>query len=52
MIERDISRQVVLVLRQWGPIGTHGREMVQSFDSEAEAVGRLADLVSLKLRQG
>jgi predicted DNA-binding WGR domain protein len=36
MIERDLFGRVVLV-RNWGRIGTNGRELVEEFTDEIEA---------------
>lgn len=36
MIERDLFGRVMLV-RNWGRIGTHGRELVEEFGCEIEA---------------
>jgi predicted DNA-binding WGR domain protein len=36
MIERDLFGRVVLV-RNWGRIGTNGRELVEEFASEIDA---------------
>jgi len=42
MIERDLFGRVVLV-RNWGRIGTHGRELVEEFAGEIRTDGRGAD---------
>jgi predicted DNA-binding WGR domain protein len=39
MIERDLFGRVVLV-RNWGRIGTNGRELVEEFPGELEAVAQ------------
>ena len=41
MIERDLFGRVVLV-RNWGRIGTNGRELVEEFPCEIEAGQALA----------
>ena len=51
MIERDLFGQVVLV-RNWGRIGTSGRELVEEFASEIEAGQALAAIVQVKRRRG
>src|SRR5215217_7999201 len=51
MIERNLFGRVVLV-RNWGRIGTHGRELVEEFASELEAGQALEELARLKRRRG
>jgi predicted DNA-binding WGR domain protein len=51
MIERDLFGRVVLV-RNWGRIGTNGRELVEAFANEDEAGQALEVLAALKRRRG
>ena len=51
MIERDLFGTVMLV-RNWGRIGTHGRELVQEFATELEASQALEALAQAKRRHG
>ena len=51
MIERDLFGTVRLV-RNWGRIGTNGRELVEVFTSEAEAGQALEGLAAAKRRRG
>jgi predicted DNA-binding WGR domain protein len=51
MIERDLFGRVVLV-RHWGRIGTHGRELVEEFACEIEAGQALAAAAQAKRRRG
>ena len=51
MIERDLFGTVRLV-RNWGRIGTRGREIVQVFDYEFEARQALEAFASAKRRRG
>jgi predicted DNA-binding WGR domain protein len=51
MIERDLFGQVVLV-RNWGRIGTHGRELVEEFAGEIEAGQALEAVAQAKRRRG
>jgi len=51
MIERDLFGNIVLV-RNWGRIGTNGREMVEEFASEIEAGQALEALARAKCRRG
>ena len=51
MIERDLFGRVVLV-RQWGRIGTRGRERVDPHENEGEAAAAMAQLAALKRRRG
>ncbi len=44
MIERDLFGRVVLV-RNWGWIGTNGRELVEEFAGEVEA-GQVLEAVA------
>ncbi len=51
MIERDLFGRVVLV-RNWGRIGTHGRELVEEFAGEIEAGQALEAVAQAKRRRG
>jgi predicted DNA-binding WGR domain protein len=51
MIERDLFGGVVLV-RNWGRIGTNGQELVEAFASEIEAGQALEALARTKRRRG
>ena len=51
MIECDLFGTIVLV-RAWGRIGTRGDELVQVFDTEAEAEKALEALAKQKRRRG
>jgi predicted DNA-binding WGR domain protein len=51
MIERDLFGTVRLV-RNWGRIGTNGREIVQEYPSELEAGQALGELAQAKQRRG
>jgi predicted DNA-binding WGR domain protein len=51
MIERDLFGTVRLV-RNWGRIGTNGRELVEEFASEIEAGEALEALARGKRRRG
>ena len=51
MVERDLFGTVRLV-RNWGRIGTRGREIVQVFDYEFEARQALEALARTKRRRG
>ena len=51
MIERDLFGTVRLV-RNWGRIGTQGREITQVFDDEFEARQALDALARAKRRRG
>lgn len=51
LIERDLFGTITLV-RNWGRIGTNGREMVQEFPTEAEAGQALEALAQAKRRRG
>jgi predicted DNA-binding WGR domain protein len=50
MIERDLFERVVLV-RNWGRIGTNGQEKVEEFASEIEANQALEVLAQGKRRR-
>jgi predicted DNA-binding WGR domain protein len=51
MIERDLFGGVVLV-RNWGRIGTYGQELVEVFATELEAGKALEALAAAKRRWG
>jgi predicted DNA-binding WGR domain protein len=51
MIERDLFGRIALV-RNWGRIGTNGREIVQEYPSEIEAGEALEALARTKRRRG
>ncbi len=51
MIERDLFGRVVLV-RNWGRIGTNGRELVEEFAGELEAGRALEAAAQAKRRRG
>jgi predicted DNA-binding WGR domain protein len=51
MIERDLFRHVVLV-HNWGRIGTNGQEKVEEFASEIEAGQALDTVAQAKRRRG
>ena len=51
MIERDLFGTVRLV-RNWGRIGTRGREIVQVFEDEFEARKALEAFARAKRRRG
>ena len=51
MIERDLFGGVVLV-RNWGRIGTNGRELVEEFAGEIDAGQTLEAVVQAKRRRG
>jgi predicted DNA-binding WGR domain protein len=51
MIERDLFGRVVLV-RNWGRIGTNGQEKVEEFASELEAGQALEAMARAKRRRG
>lgn len=51
MIERDLFGAVRLV-RNWGRIGTNGRELVEDYGSEIEAGEALEALAATKRRRG
>ena len=50
-VERDLFGQVVLV-RNWGRIGTRGREMVEEHATEDEAIKAMERLAERKRRRG
>jgi predicted DNA-binding WGR domain protein len=51
MIERDLFGVVVLV-RNWGRIGTNGQELVEAFASEDDAGKALEVFAAAKRRRG
>jgi predicted DNA-binding WGR domain protein len=51
VVERDLFGRTVLV-RQWGRIGTHGRELVEEHLSEDEALKAMEILAKAKRRRG
>jgi predicted DNA-binding WGR domain protein len=51
LVERDLFGTIRLV-RNWGRIGTNGRELVQVFESEGEAGAALEALARAKRRRG
>jgi predicted DNA-binding WGR domain protein len=51
VIERDLFGQVVLV-RNWGRIGTRGRELVEEHATEDDALRAMQKLVEIKRRRG
>lgn len=51
MIERDLFGTVRLV-RNWGRIGTNGRELVEEYATEIEAGPALEALAGAKRRRG
>ncbi|MPR13401.1 WGR domain-containing protein [Microvirga tunisiensis] len=51
MIERDLFGTVRLV-RNWGRIGTNGRELAEEFESEQEAGQTLETLARAKRGRG
>jgi predicted DNA-binding WGR domain protein len=51
MIERDLFGTIRLV-RNWGRIGTNGRELVEVFATEDEAGAALEVLAKAKRRRG
>jgi predicted DNA-binding WGR domain protein len=51
MIERDLFGRIVLV-RIWGRIGTHGRELAEEFACEIEASQALEAVAQAKRRRG
>jgi predicted DNA-binding WGR domain protein len=51
MIERDLFGRVVLV-RNWGRIGTHRRKLVEEFAGEIEAGQALEAVAQAKRRRG
>jgi predicted DNA-binding WGR domain protein len=51
MIERDLFGRIVLV-RQWGQVGTRGRERLDEHTSEDEAAKAMNKLAAAKRRHG
>jgi predicted DNA-binding WGR domain protein len=51
VVERDLFGQVVLV-RNWGRIGTRGRELVEEHATEDDALRAMQKLVEIKRRRG
>jgi predicted DNA-binding WGR domain protein len=51
LIERDLFGTIRLV-RNWGRIGTHGRELVEVFATEIEAGAALEAIARVKRRRG
>jgi predicted DNA-binding WGR domain protein len=51
MIERDLFGRV-LPVRNWGRIGTNGRELVEEFAGEIEAGQALEAVARAKRRRG
>jgi predicted DNA-binding WGR domain protein len=51
LIVRDLFGRVVLV-RNWGRIGTHGQEKVEEFPGEDEAGAALEAIAKAKRRRG
>ncbi len=51
LIERDLFGTIMLV-RNWGRIGTQGREMVQEYATKTEAGEALEELAAMKRRRG
>jgi predicted DNA-binding WGR domain protein len=51
MVERDLFGTIRLV-RNWGRIGTNGRQLAEVFDSELEAGAALEALARAKRRRG
>jgi predicted DNA-binding WGR domain protein len=51
MIERDLFGTMRLV-RNWGRIGTNGREIAEEYPSEEEAGQALEALAAVKRRRG
>jgi predicted DNA-binding WGR domain protein len=51
VVERDLFGQVVLV-RNWGRIGTRGRELVEEHATENHALRAMQKLVEAKRRRG
>jgi predicted DNA-binding WGR domain protein len=51
VVERDLFGQVVLV-RNWGRIGTRGRELVEEHATENDALRAMQKLVEAKRRRG
>jgi predicted DNA-binding WGR domain protein len=51
MVERDLFGTIRLV-RNWGRIGTNGRELVEVFATEIEAGQALEAIARVKRRRG
>jgi predicted DNA-binding WGR domain protein len=51
MIERDLFGRIVLV-RQWGRIGSRGRERLDEHANEGEAAEAMIKLAAAKRRRG
>jgi predicted DNA-binding WGR domain protein len=51
MIERDLFGTVRLV-RNWGRIGTNGKEIVETYDNEIKAGEALEAVARVKRRRG
>lgn len=51
MIEKDLFGRIVLV-RNWGRIGTNGQELVQEFEDEIQAGQALEEIARAKRRRG
>ena len=51
VVERDLFGRVVLI-RNWGRIGTRGRELVEERESEEHALKAMQKLVERKRRRG
>jgi predicted DNA-binding WGR domain protein len=51
MVERDLFGTIRLV-RSWGRIGTHGRELAEVFATETEAGAALEAMAWAKRRRG
>jgi predicted DNA-binding WGR domain protein len=50
-IQRDLFGRVLL-MKQWGRVGTHGRMQAESFDSEELALAALQRQAERKRRRG
>ena len=51
MIERDLFGRIVLV-RRWGRVGARGRERVEPYANQDEAVTAMGKLAAAKRRRG
>ncbi len=51
MIERDLFGTIRLV-RNWGRIGTNGRQLVQEYATESEAAQAMEAMAQTKRRRG
>ncbi len=51
MIERDLFGRIVLV-RHWGRVGSRGRERVEPYANQDEAVTAMGKLAAAKRRRG